>query len=234
MSNNTIGGHVQVSGYKKEILKAMGSLGVTYGLENAYRAWCESMALAIQNSCLHDAKWEDREERFRTVGEHFGGTDSFKKMFANLVEIFEADPYNDYLGQIYMDLFGLNKDKKNFRGQCFTSMSVTRCMAALVLKESDLSQYTRDNPLMLNDCAVGGGATTIAALGALHERGFDYQRNAVIHVNDIDECCVHMCFVQLSLLGARAIVSRMNTLSLENYETYYTPMQVLSMGGILY
>lgn len=67
----------------------------------------------------------------------------------------------------------------------------------------------------------------LAALGEMHKKGFDWQRRCEIEAADLDSLCVDMCYVQLSLIGARACVRHMDTLSGRHFETYETPMMCI-------
>ena len=53
----------------------------------------------------------------------------------------------------------------------------------------------------------------IAAAAALKKKGFDFQRKLEVVAQDLDWKGVHMCDLELSLLGIEAIVVQGNTLS---------------------
>ena len=52
----------------------------------------------------------------------------------------------------------------------------------------------------------------IAACRVLHERGFDFQRRLDVVAQDLDWKGVYMTYLQLSLIGCRAIVVQGDTL----------------------
>ena len=75
--------------------------------------------------------------------------------------------------------------------------------------------------------ACGGGAMLIAACEAYHKAGVNYQTYLKVYAEDLDTLCVHMCYIQLSLIGARAIVSCRNSLTMETFDRFITPMEYL-------
>jgi type I restriction-modification system DNA methylase subunit len=63
----------------------------------------------------------------------------------------------------------------------------------------------------------GAGGMLIAAAQAMRTRGFNYQQGALFFAYDIDARCARMCFIQLSLLGAPAVIVCGNTLTHDVY-----------------
>jgi len=77
--------------------------------------------------------------------------------------------------------------------------------------------------------AVGSGAMVIALAEAMLDAGINYQQHLHVTAIDVDPKCVHMAYLQLSLLHIPAIIVHGNTLSLEEYGRWYTPAHI--MGG---
>lgn len=206
-----------VEAEKKEILKTLRALGDTHGPERVYRDWCNMFALAISNKVTPRGSelWKRRENEYEAIRKTYGDIAPFADMSAHLVNIFEAQPFADHLGVIYMEVFGGNKHL----GQCFTPYSVSQVVARLAIGEPVAEFKTA------NDCACGGGALLIAACEHYHNAGVNYQTYLKLFAEDLDALCVHMCYIQLSLIGARAIVTRRNTLSMETFERFVTPME---------
>ena len=203
----------------KEIIKLLERLGYSMGVETVFRDWCECFALALANGCdlLHGPVWEKREKRYLDIIGKYKEPALFTEMCAHLTNAFEADPWQDHLGRVYMECFGGNKNL----GQCFTPQAVCEvCANTAGIPE-------KGKPSTLYEPACGGGAMVIAYLKACHLAGYEYQRLLRIQAADLDSLCVHMCFIQLSLLGARAIVSQQNTITLETFDVFKTPMEML-------
>ena len=204
---------------KKEILKTLNELGRAHGVERVFRDWCNMTAMAFSNACTlqYSKLWKKREEEYKKILERYGDNEPFAHMTTCLTNIFEEDTFNDHLGRIYMETFGGNRNL----GQVFTPYSVARACAVCAI-EKPTAEFKR-----VNDCACGGGAMLIAACEAYHKAGVNYQRYLKLYAEDLDTLCVHMCYIQLSLIGARAIVSCRNSLTMETFDRFITPMEYL-------
>lgn len=208
----------------KAIVGTLNVLGRSMGAETVFRDWCACSALAIANGCdlLRGDLWKQRESRYMEIIGKYKDDAAFAEMLAHLVQAFEIDPWQDHLGRVYMECFGGNKRL----GQCFTPIEVCEVCAEMCLPDKD-EMETRHKPVTIADECCGGGAMLIAACKVLHDRGVDWQRSVQFHCADLDSLCVHMCYVQLSLLGARAIVKRQDTILMRVYETFVSPMEML-------
>lgn len=204
----------------KKLTDIMTELGQKFGSEKAFRDWCALYALAIANTVAVKGSntWAHREEEFKRIMKTYDSIEPFARMSTHLVETFEAEPFFDHLGRVYMELFGGNKDL----GQCFTPYGLSQAVAQIGCSDDITPEFRT-----LNDCACGGGALLIAACEAYHKRGVNYQTYLKIGAADLDILCVHMCYIQLSLLGARATVYHRNTITMQTYDRYDTPMSVL-------
>ena len=204
----------------REIVKCLEKLGQSVGTERAFRDWMECAALAFANGCdvMHGETWHRREKRYLDVISRYGkDAASFPEMLASLVNAFESDPWKDHLGRVYMECFGGNRNL----GQCFTPESVCTACACTVGVPTDGMPHTLAEP------SCGGGAMIIAYLEQCFLAGYDYQRLLRIDAADLDSLCVHMCFVQLSILGARAVVRIADSIADKTFDTFVTPMEVM-------
>jgi len=82
----------------------------------------------------------------------------------------------------------------------------------------------------MSDPCVGSGGMIIARADALMKQGENYQNIMEVQAVDIDKMCFHMCYIHLTLLHISAEVIWGNSLSLEVYETWYTPANILNGG----
>lgn len=215
--------------YKKEIIGKINKLSGCRSPYEVFYDWIKCSAIAIQNSCrLHDNLWEKREEQFMQTLKPYGesGAD-FGDMLGILSMALEND-IDDVLGKVYMEAELGNKST----GQFFTPFHVSRMCAELALQKEDGNQK-----ITINEPSCGAGGMIIAAAAVLKDRGINYQRCLNVVAQDLDWKAVYMCYVQLSLLGIRAVVVQGDTLS-EPYvpgETnqeciFYTPKH---MGVLL-
>lgn len=209
-----------------EIVKTLEEIGRSTGTERAFRDWCECAAIALANGCdvVHGAEWQRRERRYLDIISRYGNDAAkFPEMLTCLVNAFESDPWKDHLGHVYMECFGGNKNL----GQCFTPESMCACCAGVV------GVPKGGEPTTLFEPACGGGAMIIAYLKECQDAGYAWQRLLRIEAADLDALCVHMCFIQLSLLGARAVVRIADSITDRTFDVFITPMEKLWPATLL-
>ena len=204
----------------REIVKCLEEIGRSVGTERAFRDWMECAAISFANGMdfVHGERWEKREKRYLEIISRYGKDAArFPEMLAHLVNAFESDPWKDHLGHVYMECFGGNKNL----GQCFTPESVCSACAGALSVPEDGTPHTLAEP------SCGGGAMIIAYLERCFLAGYDYQRLLRIDAADLDALCVHMCYVQLSILGARAVVRIADSIADRTFDTFVTPMEAM-------
>ena len=88
----------------------------------------------------------------------------------------------------------------------------------------DKELFEDGNAVTMNEPAVGGGAMVIAMCDHLINEKINFQKQLKITCQDVDYTAVCMCYIQLSLIGCNAVVVHANTLSMEEWGSFYTPM----------
>lgn len=223
---------------KKYFIKCFEKLSYN---KHSYSAWSDVItlfALSIINPvtrilyCAEDNKfkkvWDKREERYLQIINTYNKElqQLFPEMFACIVNELDKNPYQDLLGQIYMELQISNKNA----GQFFTPYSVCQCMAEMTIEKKVLKQAVKEvGWCTMNDSACGGGATLIAGLEKCNDlfNRLNWQNHVLIYANDIDKICAYMCYIQLSLIGVAAIVTISDTLIEPEVDVYKDPQKVL-------
>ncbi|MEX3790848.1 N-6 DNA methylase [Paraburkholderia sp. BR14374] len=226
---------------QKELVKLIQSFSYGHHLHTVFSDFVELSALAISNS-VDRAQFDAREKRYLDIVGKYKKEEvaKFPQMLGLLVESFElrvamigkptsgaqliGGGLTDVLGETYM-MLGLGNDRA---GQFFTPYTVSRMMSMMLMGDCG-AEVQRRGFIRLQEPACGAGGMVIAAAESLHAAGHNYQQ--VMHATciDIDPCCVHMAYVQLSLLHIPATVVHGNALSMEVWGTWYTPAHVL--GG---
>lgn len=216
-----IGGDV-----KKDIIKTMNTLSHRHDAWRVFSDFVEMSAVSIANACdqFHPDR-DKREARYMEIVKAYTPDElsQFAKMFGMLTQELEAGP-TDALGEIFMELDLGSK----WHGQFFTPYSLCHATAKMVM--GDLEEKAKTKPfLTANEPACGGGAMLIAMAEVMSEKGLNYQKTLHVTAQDLDLKAVHMCYVQLSILGIPGIVIHGNTLLMETRSMWYTPMHI--MGG---
>ena len=92
-------------------------------------------------------------------------------------------------------------------------------------------QYQKYIYITVNDCCCGAGCLLIAFANEARKAKIDFQNRVIFVAQDLDFTAAMMCYIQLSLLGCKAIVKVGNSLTdpfvpadLEGKDVWYTPM----------
>lgn len=190
------------------------------------------MAAAAFSTAVDKRHAEKREERYLQIINTYTPEEQqvFPELVALMVQALEKEPFQDFLGKQYMEL-GMGN---SHAGQFFTPYNVCRAMAEMSIPGTVGDMIQSHGYITIHDCACGAGATLIAAAEVMHQRGIDYQRNALFAAQDLDYTAAMMCYIQMSLLGIAGYVRVGNTLTdpmtgsvlfgPEDEDTWYTPM----------
>ena len=218
-------------GHKKQIIDSIKAMSGRYAPYNIFSDWVAMSAIAIQNGCslVHNKNWQKREQLYIDIAKNYTEKEleQFAQMFVWLGYALEEE-FSDVLGEVYMESGMGNK----YTGQFFTPFHLSELCAKLDLAPDRLPETGR---ISLNEPSCGGGGMIIAACKVLHEAGFDYQRRLDVVAQDLDWKGVYMTYLQLSLIGCRAIVVQGDTLC-DPYNQRYPPertMRTPAMMGVL-
>lgn len=180
-----------------------------YSPHQVFSDWVEMYAISISNACalLNSKLKQAREQKYLEIIKKYKKLEQnkFHELCGMLVLALEQDMV-DVLGNVYM---GLESGSKH-TGQFFTPNHISRLTARLMPPIADLNKTIK-----FTEPTCGSGGMIIAYAKSLSEQGVNYQKKLEVVAQDIDYRCVHMCYVQLSLLGIKARVLRQNTLTLE-------------------
>lgn len=192
--------------------------------KNSYEVFCDWIlccALSFAQVTHFD---KQREERYLKTINKYSKEDQQK--FAELLAITTKafmygndTDFKDFLGDVYMCCgFG-----SSAQGQFFTPFQVCRAMAQMQ------GIPEKNKIITVMDCAVGGGALPIAYAEHLYRNGINYQKDMLLHATDISINSVCMCMIQCSILGIPAIITHGNSLTLETWEVWETPMVAIHL-----
>lgn len=181
---------------------------------NGWDRWNDMVNLfAIEIANAVDWNHRDsRNETYKRIASKYSPEEfaRFGELFTILVESLERNPFQDFLGGMYMELDMGSKA----RGQCFTPFGVCEAMAAMAMpKEVVKRQIEERGWISINDCACGAGATLIAAAKHLHLMDVNFQQSALFVAQDLDNTVAMMCYIQMSLIGCAGRVRIGDTLT---------------------
>ncbi len=196
--------------YEKYIIDNIMSMSGKYTPYQIFTDWITLSAISIQNACklIHDKAYEHREELYCNVAKKYSADEL--RILSNMtgaLSLLLGDKMCDVLGEIYMKAGCGNKNT----GQFFTPYNLSYLTASLIY--GNQFNQSEDEQIEINEPSTGGGGMMIAIAQVAKEHGIDYQRKLHVIAQDLDWNGVYMTYIQLSLLGVRAIVVQGDTLT---------------------
>ena len=214
----------QATQHRTNIIKLIDEVGRRHSRHTVFRDFVTMSAVALSKADLRQA--EAREDLYMQTVAKYTREEACQiaHMFAELQEGLHVAP-RDILGEIFMQL-----EIGNSRmGQFFTPHHICELMASLTISDDIEAKVARHGFVTVHEPASGSGATVIAMMLAMQDRGLNYQRHVHVTAVDLDSTAAMMAYVQLSLMHVPATIVHGNTLTLEKYSQWYTPAHIL--GG---
>lgn len=211
--------------YMKLLMKEMDSFVYKRNIWDVWQDWLSLMAISISNS-VEFHSYQSREEDYLKIVKKYDKSEieHFVTMFTYLIAGLQAcgpGAYKDMLGDLY---HRLNLHNKN-NGEFFTPIHISDFMAEIQMIDCE-ERLNKEGYLSVCEPTCGSGVMVIAFANALMRRGYDVSKRMVAICTDINITCVKMCYVQLSLIGVPAVVIHGNSLTVETWQRWYTPMYV--------
>ena len=206
--------------YRNELISEIKTLAQSNGLNTVFTTFLEITATSIAAQ-MDPANADEREKRYQELASKQTpeALSSYARMFALLtLSIMEhAEDPCDVLGDVYHEL----KLNNEWNGQFFTPDHICRFMAQLT--GLDVPE-DKEGPITINEPTCGSGTMVIGAVWAMQRKGINFRRKSFFVAQDIDIRCVWMAYIQLSLYGIPAVVIHGNTLTVEEWSHWYTPL----------
>lgn len=186
----------------------------------AWQVWADFVTLAAIELAVpldppDSPKRKAREKEYAETMRRY--TENERKVFPTLflimVDALEAEPMQDFLGEMFM----LLELSNHWKGQFFTPYDVCRMMAEMTM--TDVSRHIEEKGWVgICDPACGAGALLVAARNTLVFRKdpigkLSFHQQVLFVAQDIDRTAALMCYLQLSLLGCAGYVTVGNTLT---------------------
>lgn len=197
--------------FEKFIIDSITSLSGSFTPYQIFSDWVAMTAISIQNGCtlIHGKLYQEREDIYINITKKYS-KNQIKKMcdMTGALSLIFEERFGDILGEIYMRAGCGSKTT----GQFFTPYHVSYLTAKLAY-ENQYSHMQENEQIELNEPSTGGGGMIIAFIQVLKENNINYQKKLHVKAQDLDWNGVYMTYIQLSLLGIRAIVCQGDTLS---------------------
>lgn len=215
----------------RELARLLNALGHRYPIDRVFRDWLEMSAIAISNH-VDLARHERREARYMTIVGQYQKpeVEDLKTMFHLLVDELEITR-ECVLSPLISDL-ELHTGRKRM-GQFFTPFHLSHMMARMTFHpKEDIEKIIAEKGFITAmEPACGAGGMVLAMARALEDLDINYQKLLHVTAVDIDPMCVHMTYIQASLMAIPAIVVQGDSLRATTTEHWFTPMHILYGWG---
>lgn len=194
---------------------------------DVFADFCQLAATSMANSVDLRPCREKREADYLQIAGQYTPEQmtAFSVALAKLVDSLEMG-FDDVLGRTFHQLELHNK----WVGQYFTPYPLCQGIAQLTFDADSTRQViAKRGFITVSEPASGSGAMVIALAEAMFNQGINFQQHCHVTAVDVDFRCVMMTYLQLSLLGVPAVVVHGNTLTLEEWSHWYTPVHIV--GG---
>ena len=198
------------------------------------RDFFELSAISIRNNFDFGPEHANFEKRYKEIAQGYKKEylEGFAKALGLLGEKIRSAvegnaPFADWAGELYMDSGTSNGNM----GQFFTPYHVSKLMAECIFDKEKLKAEISEDPdrvITIAEPTCGAGGLIVASIDALNEAGVNYSWNAFVDCGDIDQRCVHMTYVTLSLLGVPAFVRLGDALMMEYRQNWFTPAYLMA------
>lgn len=216
------------SEHYNNLVKLITKLSYRHSSWKVFSDFVEISAISISNSVDWIHKDSREKKYFEIIGQYEKQElELLAQMFAELVMALEAEVSvrgpTDILGSLYHELELHNK----WTGQFFTPVHVSEAMGMMVAPDKK-ELIEKKGFIRVAEPCVGSGSMIIGFANALKSNKIDYTSKMVVTATDIDEKCVHMAYIQLSLYGIPAIVIHGNSITMQEWSKWYTPIYMLN------
>ena len=215
------------SSFHKDFGDLFVRLSERHGRHDVWSDFVTMSACALSNAG-DKSFFQEREEMYLAAVKRYtkDEADMLAQMLGYVIMALEENPEQDFLGEMFS---GLNLHNE-WKGQFFTPYHVGSFMAAINI-ESAKEELKQKDYITVNDCCCGAGCLLIAFANEARKAKIDFQNRVIFVAQDLDFTAAMMCYIQLSLLGCKAIVKVGNSLTdpfvpadLEGKDVWYTPM----------
>lgn len=217
----------------KDICKCLTNASPRYSTWEIYEDWLMMSAIAISNS-VDWQQADEREKEYLRIAKKYDKNEldnmasALGMLITQLDEAYEREGLTDILGQVFHALELHNK----YHGQFFTPFHICELMGQMTLGDniSNVDDAIKSQGYIscLEPC-IGSGGLVIGLAEAMRKNKYNHQKQLVITGVDIDIKCVCMSYIQLSLLGIPAVIVHGNSLTVEQWSVWRTPMYMI--GG---
>ncbi len=208
--------------HKKNLEQLIQRLGGVHSTWKVFEDFLAISSISVSNA-VDKEQWEEREKEYLSIVSRYSKEElnCYVSMFSELVLALEdnADRPKDVLGQVFHDLELHN----HYTGQFFTPQYISDFMGDITAMGVG-DTIANHGYCSLLEPASGSGTMVLGFAQAMRQQGYNYQKQLLVQAVDIDIRCVQMTYLQLSLYGIPAVVIHGNSLTMEEWSQWKTPI----------
>jgi len=210
--------------YLKEMEKTIRKLSYRHSVYTIFDDFIAMSAIAISNAVDWTQK-DEREAQYMKIVKRYTKEEvnEFPKLLAMLTCQLEKG-WQDALGTLYMTL----EIQNQYKGQFFTPYTISQFMAKMGMGTELVPQVKEQGFITMMEPCCGAGTMAIAVAEEFENLGVNVHTQLHITAVDLDPTCALTTYLQLSLFGVPARVIHGNSLTLDTYSVWYTPIHVLN------
>lgn len=106
-------------------------------------------------------------------------------------------------------------------GQSFTPESCSKLLSGIILPKG--TPLPESGYFTMSDPTCGSGILLLTGAERLARIGYNPATQLVMQAADMDLRCVQMAYLNLSLYGIPAVIVHGDTITLQEYDRWYTP-----------
>jgi len=208
--------------YQKEFINCLKNIDYSKRPFTVFQDFLSVASISLTNVVY---KSKELENEYFEVINRYKKAEKLAELLTITMLALEEKP-RDFLGEIYMTENFANKSAS----QVFTPFHISEFMVEITL-ESDLEKQIQEKGFIkVSDSCCGSGVMTIAMPESLKRRGYNPQKVMWFQGIDIDVNCCKMAYIQTSLLGLTGEIIHGNTLTLECWRRFITPMTLTNFN----
>jgi len=213
---------MNIEKYVQDFIKCLNEIDQTKRNYDVFQDFLTCSAISLANVLLKDKNYE---KKYLEVIKQYKQPEKLADLLGITALALEKKPC-DFLGRVYM--LG-NFGNKN-TGQFFTPYHISQLMAECTFDKNNIQKIINTQRyITVSDPCCGAGGMIIAFAETILKHGFNPQKQIIFQGIDIDITCCKMSYIQTSLLGLTGEIIHGDSLSLNLWQTFTTPMTILNL-----
>lgn len=210
--------------YVSDFIKCLESIDYSRRTFDIFQDFLRVSSISLSNVILKD---KNSEAEYYNILNKYKHPEKLAELLA-ITALTLEEKHQDFLGKIYMDTNSGNKRS----GQFFTPYNVSKFMSEVTFdKDSMKDIIDKQGFVKVSEPCCGAGGMIIAFAETMLKYGINPQKHMIFQAVDIDITCCYMTFIQTSLLGLTGEIIHGNTITLESWNGFITPMTVLNLSN---